>query len=1357
MSAAETITSELKEEMVPLTEVNVEPEKEDKLETEAAKTEDVQVPEESEAAQAPTLDSEESSCQSPKEEEVISEDIAPAETVTDEPKETAEHVQEPEVLEAVQAPTTDSEVDSVQSVQKEVMSEDVPEEGTVIDEPKEETMPLSEVTLEPVDASKTEDVQVPEESEAVEASTLDSEESSVQSPKEEEVISEDIPPAETVTDEPKETAEHVQEPEVLEAVQAPTTDSEQGNVQSIGKEVMSEDVPEEGTVIDEHKEETILEVSLEPVDASKTEDVQLSETSEAVQASTLDSEESSVQSPKEEVISEDIAPAETDKDEPKETAEHVQEPEVLEAVQAPTTDSEQGNVQSVEKEVMSEDVPEEGTVTDEPKEETILEVSPEPVDASKTEDVQISEESEAVEASTLDSEKSSVQSPKEVISEDIAPAETVTDEPKETAEHVQEPEVLEAVQAPTTDSEEGKDTVKSEDSAPAEMVTDEPKQTAEQLNEVSAEAENKQLPVNFVKTEQDLESEVLEAVPEDIPAVETITSEPKKEDEPVEAAETDIQESKVLPSDELKTETKTVEEVPMQVVTESTEEGSAQEDVPKSDNNNASTLVTDETASEVVAQLVHEITEDQKTESTPQDVTIKQEDCIPEVADELPALTAVHVSSVNEEASRVTVLGEAVISGETSAPCLDNAAVTDEPEFQLSSVQVNEGQEKQGALPGTEMKTATAEHAVVAQVVVCNIKDVPAAIPDVLIEKTSDVTEPSIDAMASQLAFKEEVEAAAPLVTNDVAQTAKEGSVVMMMHVPSVTFEDNHRIQVQVVDVDVKSAETIVDSVLEVGVTETKEVIDVCHETLEKVDDLSATPETEKEVFHEVTVQEVIQHVKENLPETVSESVPQQEVIIQPDAVTKQTETQDSSAPAVSTADSANDRQVSEKNLPETVSESVPVNLEQEEALREKQDEASAVIIDDSAKDRQVSEDLTRATDVAEGLDVSIHDHKVDLEETKTEQEKPEAVTAEEVKPSEAQIAQIVPSPISGSNAGLVVPQNTGIISSIGNVESPSSLSLEFKLNIQFGQAKAPASPPPTTERPAPVKQTDVSEVGVQAVEEVEPVNPINPTETANVQKKTELTEASVQATESTEPVRNLDSTETAVITAQPVLLDVGIQAMEPANTVEQIKTSETVTSSVQATETTEPAEKLDLTERALIMTQPVQLDVGSQAMETVEPVEQIKSTERVTSTVQATETTQPVRPAEKRELILSQPVLFETCDQEIKAEQPVKQTEEENEQDVWMDAEEGIYTQEETEQSFVEVEEPQEPLTASEEQAGPELEIAPDSKTEEEESRQEMNKTGGTCEIESEAEDFAVAPEHQEVSSTSVSTMEWD
>ncbi|XP_031703073.1 A-kinase anchor protein 12, partial [Anarrhichthys ocellatus] len=164
--AGETVTFELKE--VPLTEVSVEPENEDGLETDAAKPEHVQVPDASDAEQASTLDSEEGSIQSPKE-EVKSEDIATAETVTDEPKQSVEvltdvsvepenkelpvnaikTVQEPEVLKDVQAPTLDSAEGSVLSLEKEVISENVSDGET--DETNEETIPLTEANLEPVD------------------------------------------------------------------------------------------------------------------------------------------------------------------------------------------------------------------------------------------------------------------------------------------------------------------------------------------------------------------------------------------------------------------------------------------------------------------------------------------------------------------------------------------------------------------------------------------------------------------------------------------------------------------------------------------------------------------------------------------------------------------------------------------------------------------------------------------------------------------------------------------------------------------------------------------------------------------------------------------------------------------------------------------------------------------------------------------------------------------------------------------------------------------------------------------------------------------------------------------------------
>uniref|UniRef100_A0A668AF32 Uncharacterized protein n=1 Tax=Myripristis murdjan TaxID=586833 RepID=A0A668AF32_9TELE len=88
---------------------------------------------------------------------------------------------------------------------------------------------------------------------------------------------------------------------------------------------------------------------------------------------------------------------------------------------------------------------------------------------------------------------------------------------------------------------------------------------------------------------------------------------------------------------------------------------------------------------------------------------------------------------------------------------------------------------------------------------------------------------------------------------------------------------------------------------------------------------------------------------------------------------------------------------------------------------------------------------------------------------------------AMEAKRSKTALCQVA----ARSDPGLVVPQNTGLISTVGNVESPSSLSLEFKLNIQFGQAKASDPVLPIVETAKPLKpvekQTETSEVAIQA------------------------------------------------------------------------------------------------------------------------------------------------------------------------------------------------------------------------------------------------------------------------------------
>ncbi|XP_034054658.1 A-kinase anchor protein 12-like [Gymnodraco acuticeps] len=1186
-------THEHKEEILALTEVNVEPEKEDERETDAARPEHVQEQEASEALQTSTLTSEQGSDQSPTE-EVQSEDFPEAEPVTDQLKQTEECLAEV-------------------SVEPE--------------EPKEDLLPLTEGNLEQVEASRT----VEEVLEAEKASASASEVGSLLSLEHEEIPG-DVSAVEAVTDEPKAetipcTGDHLEPvdapktndetPEVLEVAQAPTFEPPEVSVQLLENDIISEDVPEPQKVIDEANEETLpcTEANLEPAVPSTTQNVQEPVALEAVEAPASDSEE---------VTSEDVSVAESEVEDTK--TEHVLAPEKLEtdpveAVQAAILDSEAGSLLPLEKE--TEDVTAVETVTDEPKKETIpcTEAHLEPGDSPKTnneipevleapteaniqpvdEDVQESVVLPAVPVPTLDSEAGSLQPfEKEVISEDVSgeteeetiPCSEANAQPVDAPKTSEEPEVLPDILG----SEDVIETIPLNKDNTESMETPETEhdQDEEILQAVQASRSDSEVGIP--------QWLVQEVISEDIPVVETDKDEPKQDDDvepeerlPEEAAITEhVQEPEVLPSDSeaIVTEIQADEGRPMDVkeVLEDIEGGNAQQEiliegVPKPDVDHVIASVTNGIESEVVAQLDTslETAEDQKTESIPQDVVVEQDNCVPEVVDEIQTLTAVSVSLVIEETS-VQVLENTVLTEQLAALFENTAKVTNEPnhEVQLGAVQATVQTEKESELPGTETTNAF-ERAVVAQVVVC--KDASVAIPDVLVQKTSAIPEPSISKVASEQVFKDELETSTPLLKDEADEKVEGGSVVVMMHVPSVESEDNHRIQVQVVDVDVKSAETIRDSVLEVEVTEDKEVIDVCHETVTKVEDFSATPEIEEELTNEelkVTIEEVVPHVKENLPEP--ESVVEQEG--------------------------------------EAVKEVVQGEVE-----------------------------------------------KQDLEETKVEQERCKAgVVVEEVKLDQIirEEAQMIQSPtVTHGNAGIATPHNTGIISSTSNViESPSSVSIEFKLNIRYGRASSQAP--------------DVSEVGVQAVEE--PVNQIQRDES-----EIQIKERAVQATEIPEPAAASDSTERAVVTTPPVLLDIHIQALG-----------------------------------------------------------EIKPPERETSSVPAADTIQPVKQTETR----GEPVISVASAQQV--EEPVKAKEEEHEQDVWMDAEEDI--REETEVPRKEEEDFLEPCKGDEEEekAGLELQMAPNGKTEEEERPLETHKT---VEVESD-EDFAVALESPDPETVSVTTM---
>ncbi|XP_076013421.1 uncharacterized protein akap12a [Genypterus blacodes] len=769
-----------------------------------------------------------------------------------------------------------------------------------------------------------------------------------------------------------------------------------------------------------------------------------------------------------------------------------------------------------------------------------------------------------------------------------------------------------------------------------------------------------------------------------------------------------------------------------QAVMASAEE--VEKDISKAETDDIIASVIDNTVEEFdqTAESKEDKIKENTTDEDPQEDQVEAEDKIPEVVDDLQKLTAVHISAVHEELSSLQDLEKNVT--DIPEPCTDRASssVADEPIHEVHLTEVCAEGEKEGELPVTEATVATAQHAQVAEVTLCGLKEVVAAMADTALEQTPEMTEPRIETATNEVEVKETMETVTPIMEmtettetaegsmvavmlvptvkvednhriqvqvvdvdiksaevvvdtvlevgvkqakeiiydchgvdmdvmnlpptfenekevttsgakDDIAaipeteidkvsemaeplveavayglefkeaaetvkplmkmtnteETAESGDAVVMKHVPSVQFEDCHRIQVQVVDVGIKSAEVALDTVLEVGLTQAEQIIDVCHKMDNTVENLFATLETEEEVISEgskVTIQDVIQQVKESLPEMLPDSEAIQSSV-QDELVNQE---QEIIKPPIS------ETQESKKAESEfAVEEHQEVTEDATGTFGERQVEDLVISSDNDAilAEQEESQDHPEKFNIP--LSSEIHD-KENLVETEAElTESKDGVTTEEVPMKkmndndivEAQQPQNLPSQMATpDNTGIVVPPNTGLISSMGNVESPSSLSLEFKLNIQFGHAKAPVpSSPYQVQVPGPV----------------EPEQKASATQRTEVQKQTELTEAAVRVTQTTEPEIEHDAQERAVTMSSPVLLEVGIQAVEA-----------------------------------------------------VEPAEQIETEEKATPSTEATEA---------RHVVLSHTELLT----ETKAAEPVKKTEEELEQDVWIDAEENINTKE--------------------------------------------------------------------------------
>ncbi|MED6282803.1 hypothetical protein CHARACLAT_001974 [Characodon lateralis] len=1272
-------------------------------------------------------------------EEGSPENIQLTEILSQDLTEVTKENKEPQIVEAKldQSPEKEMKEDMVQTLNTEVsVSENISTAEMDTDEPQPvESLPVSE------DAEKKEppnyQSKVTEELESFQPPTL---EDAAQSFNEEEQLSDD-PAAETDEEESKqvesltEVTDEVErkEPqiaaaqidssevtEVLEIVQAPTSESEENAVHSFHKEVPLPDFsPAEKHTEESKPLESLTEDEQEhkepEMDETQIYQPEVAEGFEGVQVQTLESQKDVLLSLNKEVSLSDISPAETqafkpvaslsevtDQQEDKETktdaaqTDNAEPIEELKSLETPTVKSEDVVVQSITKDTET-DIQSDKSEDKEPQ-----------TDAAQSDHV---EKLIIAQAPIFNSEKDAFQAV--LFSENISSAVTNIEEPEmvtflsevheeqddkesqtkihtlESSEVTQASEVKESinvVQEAILESEGSrvevleKDVTSQETVPKAETVEEKPRDIQECLTQGIVEAKD------APETEYAQESEVavapslnqetisseacdVEVISYDTPAEEMITE------------ELIMTESKEPPSVELEGLPPNTHDITSDVETcqpttaPSDEESKIQEleqqtvlqDVPQPEDTD---IVTEEPERKPERQL------DQETDSKRRDAKVGHEENVLKDLEGLPALTAVHISSVNEDPRRVL---EKTTCLEETQPDMDEVSEESKNEGDLSEQQEKVEEEKTGLLSHAEIKVASTNYNIISHEVMSNLEHVSTEKLNVM------VREDLMGKMASETEFIDIVETPTQLVPDEINQVAEPSIAVVTMRVPSVEIEVNHKVQVHVMDVDIRSAKNAVDTVIQVGVTEDKEVIDVCHESIQEVENLSATAGIEGETTNEeiqVTVQDVMQHVTSNLLETPSKLATEnvEQVIKQSETMTEVCETD-------------------QKESVETEDGKV-INV-CSEAVIERPGEEAAVIIENSGitAEQEGLEESKVPSIIPQSSDVSIKDHKEDLEEVKDEELEvcttARDVSAEELAGKGPKESTMEPLPCTQGqvttpgNARLAVPQSTGVISSVGNLESPSSLSLEFKLNIQFAQAKAPTWPSAVpTERTEPVKHAAVSEAGVHTEESVR--------QRDECKKQTELNEVAVQATSITEPDASSHLIQRAVIASQPVLQDVSIQAVE-----------------------------------------------------TTDMAEQIQSTERAIPKVQAVEVFQSAR-QEERTVLVSKPLLSE-----VKKGWAFRQSEEENDQDVWLDAEEDIYAQQETQTSRDKVDEHVKLQSESEQkdEAEPELEfeMACSLETEDTESHRDVLKKE-TCEIESEGEDFTVALEDL---GTSVSAME--
>ncbi|XP_037096782.1 titin isoform X16 [Syngnathus acus] len=589
--------------------------------------------------------------------------------------------------------------------------------------------------------------------------------------------------------------------------------------------------------------------------------------------------------------------------------------------------------------------------------------------------------------------------------------------------------------------------------------------------------------------------------------------------------------------------TEIIEEVPMsglgtneESLTQTFSKETLVEEISETENDIASE------AEETKPQRDQAFNKEEDSENTDlhrqQDVMDREEDGTPEVS-EAP------VSLHQKEQSCAQIL-EKVIYEEIPEVC---GTLEDQVKLQAHQSDVeNKTEGENHDLP--EVTTAEVAHALVTQVTMCHFKKVSTSLPD-LITTSSDMQEPLLEYVLPE--STEMVVSELPTITkNNLAQRARVANEVVMMQ--ATAMEVNHSIQVQVVQMDITTAEKSVDQILEVGIGD-KGVTDVCNRNIEGLEEVMQ--ENYAGMCHEL-----VPHVMENKLETLDQMVLKEAKEVEMGEVEGNMELSDETQslkvlvpicaleaeePMAPTDKAGKAPVAKEEHLKDSQKDPEPVKGHRTLVLQDCVQQMEPAEKGKHKTEQVQSPESFPQTDLDEYQDIKSNE----VEELQSEIDTEEHSSLPDLKRTEQSEVSV---------------QTILALDSVLSVDNHKQLGITGE-NVQVQEIEKPSCP----KAPSEIEETALADEHIQS--------PIESTET---QKQMELVEKHVQTSENPEPLPPKESTETQ---EQKELLKIHDQGREnqdplPQNdspeTQEQTKLQEKY---FQASGTQEPISQRESTE----------------------------------------------------------------------------------------------------------------------------------------------------------------------------------